>query len=216
MAVDNTTIIKKEVQKKRKNPIYFGFSLAYFFCLMVIATGAYSISGEFLFRMAVVAASYDLLVPLVENFGIAPFFILYAILPIGFLIIRLGSSISIEVTDNHIVFKNIYLLPVQTYKIDIKEIDKVGLMKIKPGEHKVDFFTKRAFTYKKIMYIYGNYSLKLSSNIIKQDTIIMGTQKPQQWLYTLKEREINVSEDSAGEVVPIPKIQPSKVQSTQS
>ena len=207
--------IFKEVQKKRKNPIYFGFSLAYFFIFMVVATGFYSVSGEFLFKLAVWAASYDFLVPIVDNFGIAPFFILYAIIPFLFLYIRLGSKITIEITDDHMIFKHYFLFPISNYKIDINEIESASLMKIKPGEHKVDFFTKRAFTYKKILYIFGNYSLRLSSNLIKKDTIIMGTQKPKHWLLSLKEKGVNIQEDTIGEVIPTPRVEQGKVKTTQ-
>lgn len=213
----NTPIepINKEIQSKRKNPLFFGFSLAYFFCMMVAATGLYSISGEFLFKMAVWTASYDILVPLVDNFGIAPFFLIYALIPFLFLYVRLSSKIIVEITDEHIIFKNIYVFPVHTYKINVSEIESASLMRIKPGEHKVEFFTKRAFTYKKILYISGNYSVRLASNLIKKDTIIMGTQKPKHWLLTLKERGINVQEDAIGEIVPTPKFEKGRVQSTQ-
>lgn len=215
MSDNNVSRLFKETQFKRKNPIFLGFSFAYFFLLMVLATGAYSMMGDFLFKMAVVAAQYDVLVPLVDNFGIAPFFLIYAIIPILFLIIRLNSKITVELTEDKLIFKDYYIFLVGSYTIDVSEIESVSMLKIKQGEHKVDFFSQKAFSFKKVLFVYGRNALKLTSNLIKKDTIIMGSQRSKEWLETYKLRGIQVKQDFIGEVTPIPKVETKKVPTTQ-
>lgn len=152
---------------------------------------------------------------IVNKYGIPALLLLFQIPPLLFLIVRLLGKVTSTLTDKHLMFHNYILFLTETYKINASEIASVAPIKIKKGDYGMDFFSNRLFTYKKILYISGNDAVKLYSKLVENDTIIMGTQKSDEWISAFHSRGIEIKKDEAGrEEKPVPKVQKKPVPST--
>ncbi|PCH68276.1 MAG: hypothetical protein COC01_04125 [Bacteroidetes bacterium] len=170
-----------ESHKKISNKLYLGFSFIYFMIVVIIFTGAYAFLSNELFAEDI------------HLNGHLKYVIAFSIIPILFLLSKLGGSIGISISNDKIIFSNkIYFLPVRIMKYDLKEYANASNLKIKSKEMKV-FFGSKPGTSTKVFYIKGNKVIKLSPNSdSKNKPLLFSTENPDSWLEALKEKNIEI------------------------
>ncbi len=177
----------KEVQKKTKNKLYFGFSFLWFALVSVVFVGSY----------AFIQSNFIDPIQLKET-GHAPYVAILSIIPLTFLVVKLMSSIKYQIQDNELIITNYFLIPVKTVKINLSDIDTASLVHNKIKETPI-IFEKKKHTKSKIFFVHGEKCIKLKP---KQNNkglpgIVLGTQNPEEWLKSFSEKNIKVLEESS-------------------
>ncbi|MBL4654503.1 MAG: hypothetical protein JKY33_01600 [Bacteroidia bacterium] len=176
----------KETQSKTKNKLYFGFMFLQFTLICVVFTSAYAVfQSQFLDPLTL------------DRVGHAPFVGVFAIIPIGFLLLKAVGKISTDLKGDKLVFTNSFIVPVKTFSVKLEDIAAASVVNIKAIETPV-IFEKKAGTSAKVFYVHGTKSIKLKpkkeSNTLK-NSLVFGTQNVDDWLNSFKENNIEITEE---------------------